>query len=99
MAGEPHARLVLQRCSTVAGSGTFCHSQRRIILGTWLPAESSVSVRSSLGVPSFVSHCRISAAMMFASTDFSKPLVRARVRVRVTLGLSPLGLSPNPNPN
>jgi len=55
-------------------------------LGTWLPAERSVSVRSSLGVPSFVSHCRISAAMMFASTDFSKPLVRVRVRVRVTLG-------------
>ena len=64
-----------------------------------MPAESSVSVRSSLGVPSFVSHCRISAAMMFASTDFSKPLVRVRVRVRVTLGLSPLGYSPNPNPN
>ena len=51
VSSSPRARLVLQRCRTVAGSGTLCHSQRRIILGTWLPAERSVSVRSSLGVP------------------------------------------------
>jgi hypothetical protein len=73
VSSSPRARLVLQRCSTAAGSGTLCHAQRRIILGTWLPAESSVSVRSSLGVPSLVSHCLISAAMMLASTDLSKP--------------------------